>query len=44
MGKQEDVEWYRREIIEMVNKIQNVKLLNQIHTIIEIRMEKQRRD
>lgn len=44
MGKQEDVEWYRKEIIEMVNKIQNVKLLNQIHTIIEIRMEKQRRD
>ena len=30
MGKQEDIEWYRREIIEMIEQIEDVWILEQI--------------
>lgn len=30
MGKKEDIEWYRREIIEMVQQIEDVWILGQI--------------
>ncbi len=34
MEKQGDVEWYRREIFEMINKIEDVWILEQIHKIV----------
>lgn len=31
MGKQEDIEWYKRKIIEIVEKIENLECLKMIY-------------
>ncbi len=35
MGKQKDIEWYRKKIIGMVKKINNEKFLKRIYTSLK---------
>ena len=40
MGKQEDIEWYRKEIIEMVKEIENELFLKRIYIVLKKHIRK----